>query len=185
MPRPGPSNDWGFPRWRPYDGSGREAAPVRRCDREGCDRPGTCPAPKAPDRPERWWFCRAHAAEYNRNWDYFRHAPEAEAEAAAAREDRESRAWARARHWAWAGPGDGSRSRAELDALGLLELPTDADGAAVKAAYRRLAKESHPDLNPGDSAAAERFRAIQAAYRVLTRAARRAGAPAAAQSAPG
>ncbi len=68
--RPTRSNDWGFPRWRGY-GSGREAQAVRLCDRDGCDAPGDCPAPKSPNNPERWYFCRDHAAEYNRGWDYF------------------------------------------------------------------------------------------------------------------
>jgi len=65
MARQTRSNDWGFPRWRSY-GSQRQAAQVRLCDREGCDLPGEHPAPKSPNRPERWYFCEAHAAEYNR-----------------------------------------------------------------------------------------------------------------------
>ena len=64
------SNDWGFPRWRGY-GSAREAEPVRQCDRHGCGEPGDRPAPKSPNSPERWYFCERHAAEYNRNWNYF------------------------------------------------------------------------------------------------------------------
>ena len=42
------SSDWGFPRWRGY-GAEREAVQVRLCDRHGCDQPGDCPAPKAPN----------------------------------------------------------------------------------------------------------------------------------------
>ena len=49
-------------------------------------------------------------------------------------------------------------------------LKSDADFKAVKAAYRRLAKEHHPDRKPGDKEAAKRFHAIQAAYDVLRRA---------------
>src|SRR5215470_17752490 len=64
------SNDWGFPRWREY-GASREAEAVRKCDRHGCDEPGDRPAPKSPNSPDRWYFCQAHAAEYNRNWNYF------------------------------------------------------------------------------------------------------------------
>ena len=56
-----------------------------------------------------------------------------------------------------AGPGDGSRSRDEMRALDVLELDADADFTAVKAAYRRLAKEHHPDLKPGDKEAAEQL----------------------------
>ena len=44
---------------------------VRLCDRDGCDEPGDRPAPKAPNSRERWYFCEAHAAEYNKNWNYF------------------------------------------------------------------------------------------------------------------
>ena len=64
------SADWGFPRWRGY-GTERETVKVRLCDRHGCTLPGDCPAPKAPNSPERWWFCPDHAGEYNRHWDYF------------------------------------------------------------------------------------------------------------------
>jgi DnaJ-class molecular chaperone len=37
----------------------------------------------------------------------------------------------------------------------------------VKTAWRKLAKENHPDIRPGDSNAAVRFQAVQAAYEVL------------------
>ena len=49
----------------------------------------------------------------------------------------------------------------------MLELEPDADFAAIRAAWRRLAKASHPDACPGDADAAERFRAVQAAWDVL------------------
>ena len=70
MARQRRSDDWGFPRWRSY-GSTRQAEAVRLCDRHGCDLPGDRPAPKSPNSPDRWYFCEAHAAEYNRNWNYF------------------------------------------------------------------------------------------------------------------
>src|SRR2546423_8210195 len=65
------SDDWGFPRWRSYGEKGRTAAKVRLCDREGCNEIGDRPAPKAPHSRERWYFCETHAAEYNKNWNYF------------------------------------------------------------------------------------------------------------------
>lgn len=37
----------------------------------------------------------------------------------------------------------------------------------IKKAYRKIAKESHPDLNPGDAKAAERFKAAASAYDLL------------------
>lgn len=167
------SNDWGFPRWRPYDSAGRTPEAQRLCDREDCTLPGTCPAPKAPNRPDRWYFCPDHAAEYNRNWNYFDALSAEDAANQQAEEERSARGYERARHWAW-GDGDGSRSRAELDALRLFDLPPDADEAQVKAAHRRLAKENHPDVNPADPDAARRFQAAQAAYEVLRAASLRA-----------
>ena len=72
--------------------------------------------------------------------------------------------------WKWAGPGDGSRTRDEMCALDALELDSDADFKAVKAAHRRLVKQTHPDANAGDEEAAKRFKQVQAAYDVLKKA---------------
>ena len=162
------SDDWGFPRWRPY-GKSRDAARVRTCDRDGCDAHGDRPAPKRPNSPERWYFCEAHAAEYNRNWDYFTGLDAEQAAAREAGESAEASAFRQAQHWQWGGPGDGSRSRDEMRALEALELDSDADFGAVKSAYRRLAKENHPDLRPGDEGAAKRFQQVKAAFDVLRR----------------
>lgn len=170
MARARRSNDWGFPRWRSYDDGRRAATAQRVCDHAGCELPGVCPAPKAPDRPERWWFCAAHAAEYNRGWNYFDALSEEEAAAYQAADARTREGYARASDWQWS-RGDGSRSSAELDALDLFGLPPDASEQDVKAAYRQIAKAHHPDLNPGNEDAAERFRRAQAAYEVLRAAA--------------
>ena len=177
MAKPTRSDDWGFPRWRPYGSKGRAAARVRLCDREGCNEPGDRPAPKAPNSPERWMFCEAHAAEYNKGWNYFAGLTPEEAARRAAEEESGASAFRRSAHYAWTGPGDGNRSRDEMRALDVLELEDDADFKAVKAAYRRLAKEHHPDRHKGDKEAAKRFHAIQAAYDVLRKAEeRRTGA---------
>lgn len=140
---------------------------MRTCDRHGCVEPADCPAPKAPNSPERWWFCQEHAAEYNRGWNYFEGLSDEEAASREANERRDAGGFTQSRHNAWAGPGDGSRSRDEMRALDVLECEADADFETIRTAYRRLAKESHPDVNPGDDAAAKRFQAVQAAYDVL------------------
>ncbi|MEA3016793.1 MAG: hypothetical protein QOI38_1515 [Sphingomonadales bacterium] len=163
------SNDWGFPRWRGY-GSGRGAQQVRLCDRDGCEEPGDRPAPKSPNSPERWYFCERHAAEYNRNWNYFEGLTAEDAAAREAEETRGAEGFRKANFYGWGGPGDGSRSPDEMRALGVLELDSDAGFEEVKAAYRRLAKASHPDVAPGDADAAARFQAAQAAYEVLRKA---------------
>ena len=53
------------------------------------------------------------------------------------------------------------------DLYSVLGVPTTADADAIKAAYRKLARENHPDANPGDAAAEERFKEISHAYDVL------------------
>ena len=163
------SNDWGFPRWRGYGGN-REATTVRLCDRHGCEEPGDCPAPKAPNLPDRWYFCQRHAAEYNQKWDYFEGLDKAEKQARAKAEQSENAGYAEAQHYGWAGSGDGSRSADEMRALDLLELEADADFASVKKAFRAKAKLVHPDVRPGDAEAAKQFQALSVAYEVLKQA---------------
>src|SRR5919202_6195971 len=50
----------------------------------------------------------------------------------------------------------------------VLGLSSGATEEQVKAAYRKLARKFHPDLNPGDKAAEERFKELQEAYDVLS-----------------
>ena len=166
MSRARRTNDWGFPRWRGY-GSGNDAAPVRMCDRAGCHERGDCPAPKSPNSPERWYFCQAHAAEYNSGWDYFAGLTKEEAAQREQRETADNSGYKEAAHYGWGGSGDGSRSRDEMKALEMLGLDPDADFEAVKKAWRAKAKEVHPDVKPGDAAAAEEFRKLQVSYEVL------------------
>jgi curved DNA-binding protein CbpA len=46
-------------------------------------------------------------------------------------------------------------------------VPKDADAKTIKAAYYKEAKKSHPDLNPNDAQAKERFQKLAAAYELL------------------
>ena len=55
----------------------------------------------------------------------------------------------------------------ETDFYELLECERGADEASLKSAYRRLAMKWHPDKNPGDTAAEQRFKAISQAYDCL------------------
>jgi curved DNA-binding protein len=50
----------------------------------------------------------------------------------------------------------------------ILGVSRDADEKEIKRAFRRLAREHHPDVNPGDSQAEERFKEINEAYEVLS-----------------
>ncbi|GMA32632.1 DnaJ C-terminal domain-containing protein [Litorihabitans aurantiacus] len=56
----------------------------------------------------------------------------------------------------------------EKDFYAMLGVPKDADDAAVKKAYRKLARTHHPDQNPGDAKAEARFKEIGEAYAVLS-----------------
>jgi DnaJ-class molecular chaperone len=55
----------------------------------------------------------------------------------------------------------------------VLGVGRSATGDEIKTAYRKLARKFHPDLNPGDKAAEERFKELQEAYDVLSDAEKR------------
>ena len=57
---------------------------------------------------------------------------------------------------------------AEKDFYAVLGVPHDADAAEIKKAYRKKARTLHPDANPGDSAAEQRFKEVGEAYSVLS-----------------
>ena len=50
------------------------------------------------------------------------------------------------------------------DPYEVLGVSRDASDEDIKKAYRRLAKQYHPDVNPGDKQAEEKMKEINAAY---------------------
>ena len=60
-----------------------------------------------------------------------------------------------------------------MDLYALLGVTRTASAADIDRAYRRLARRYHPGVNPGDGAAADRYRQLQEAYAVLADAERR------------
>jgi curved DNA-binding protein len=50
----------------------------------------------------------------------------------------------------------------------ILGVPPDADNKVIKQTYRKLARKHHPDVNPGNKEAEEKFKTINEAYEVLS-----------------
>jgi len=154
-------------------------------------------APKARNRlNEYWWFCLDHVREYNKAWDYYAGMSEAEIERhmrddvtwqrptwpmgqwrvreAAVREGMFDGGFAFGQGWSGEAAEE-SRSEArrrrartpEEKALAELDLDPPVDFPTIKARYRELAKQHHPDINGGDKAAEERLKRINEAYNTL------------------
>src|SRR4051794_4158158 len=61
-----------------------------------------------------------------------------------------------------------TRDFIEKDYYAVLGVPQDADASAIKKAYRQLARDLHPDKNPGNTEAENRFKEVSEAYDVLS-----------------
>src|SRR5258706_1635950 len=57
---------------------------------------------------------------------------------------------------------------AKQDYYELLGVPRKASAKDIRTAFRKLARKYHPDLNPGDKSAEEKFKQLQEAYDVLS-----------------
>src|SRR5271167_297771 len=73
-----------------------------------------------------------------------------------------------------AGSGQLGARRSMKDPYEILGVQKTDTAHAIRAAYRKLAKKHHPDLNPGKPEAAERFKEISVAYELLSDAEKRA-----------
>ena len=57
---------------------------------------------------------------------------------------------------------------AKRDYYDVLGVGRNADAKEIKRAYRKLAKKYHPDMNPGDKNAEQKFKEITEAYNILS-----------------
>lgn len=173
------------------------AAPVaRHCDMPGCAAGAEHKAPKHRGLDDYYWFCFAHAQEYNKAWDYFSGMTQSDIERHIEQSflwDRPTRrfdqgsiyeqlyrkAW-QERNFTEETPREfGSDGRAgfrftaeqtatpEAQAMALMGLAPPLNIDMIKARYKELVKKYHPDLHPGDKKAEEMIKSINMSYTIL------------------
>jgi hypothetical protein len=173
----------------------------RRCEHPGCLQAATSKAPKSRERlNEHYWFCQAHAGEYNRTWNFFAGMSEAEIERRraeaitgdqptwqfrASKFSREAAAFAagagrfadplgifRAARRRAEEPSEPDRrlGRLERNALADLDLHDAASKTEIRSRYAELLKRCHPDSNGGDRSAEHKLHRVLKAYKVLQKA---------------
>ena len=171
--------------------------PQRPCDAPGCAAAGEFRAPRSRSALNDYvWFCLPHVREYNSAWDYYKGMGPAEIEANLRQDTGWQRpTWPLGRlggnsrfsaeyladplgilrdtplHAQRTRPREEKREappelRAALDVLG---LAWPVDMPALRARYKELAKQLHPDLNGADRVAEERMKDVNRAYSLLRR----------------
>ena len=159
---------------------------IKKCDFPNCTKTGMCRAPKDRFLSKYWHFCREHAAEYNKNWNYYANMTADEIE-----DD-----------WEQSVFGPNARNKAtQIDtaeylkflddfingrtprtnvqkksaipaevaaALRSMELPLTATWRDVQLQYRKMAKLYHPDTTKlRGKSAGDKFATISSAYQTL------------------
>ena len=170
-----------------YEDPDNQPPPSPSCEVEGCEEAGLYPAPKSRHNlNERRHFCLEHVREYNKKWNYFDGYSE-EQIYTQMREDMVGNrpTWpssiplkleARLHEFIRRFTKDGGNASAkpmktaltkEAQALETLGLGPQADTKSIKTKYRELVKRYHPDKNPDNPKAIERFKIISEAYMIL------------------
>jgi len=170
----------------------------RACEHPGCRLAGSTRAPKSRDLlGEHYWFCQAHAGEYNRSWNFFAGMSEDEVRARItddltsggrptwpfkaspkSREASAARGFFRDPFNLFAGSAqareraarDRSLGRLEIQALADLDLEPGVERGAIRARYAELVKRCHPDANGGDRSAEHKLQRVIRAYKTLRKA---------------
>ena len=155
---------------------------IKKCEHENCQKAGTCRCPKTRDLREYWFFCPEHAAEYNKNWNYYAGMSADEIEEdwerqtfGAPLKDKDTANADEAEYVKFLNDFITGRSTFDkmpkkaalpgpvMSALKVFDLPITASWREVGARYRALAKLHHPDR----SGSATEFAKVSAAYQTL------------------
>lgn len=158
----------------------------------GCNECADYRAPKDRSLNEYHWFCRDHVAAYNNAWNFFSGMNPGDVENYVVeslhgmRPTRPFSDWSKTyeeleeeiRNFRW-GRGSNTHkssnkqqrgrdpSTPQRDALKVLGLEETLDFNVIKTRYKELAKQLHPDLNPGNAEAEERLKHVNMAYTIL------------------
>lgn len=174
--------------------SQEKAQPRRGCEHPGCCAEGAYPAPKSRAQPRHYlWFCLEHVRAYNAQWNYYRGMSMDEiyeAQDFAAKGERLTKPFKDFRRHPllyqllqkniafFATMGRRSvhqesryaqvvLTRQQHKALAVLELTWPCEPEVVKRRFKELAKKHHPDVNPQDAHATQRFIKLNEAYAVM------------------
>lgn len=144
----------------------------KRCDHPDCRLAGSAKAPKSRDMPnDHYWFCQRHAAEYNKNWNFYAGMSEAQIRA----EQETERMTGGRPTWSFKADAN-SREAAAMaardarhfaDPFGIFRAQQRRAEAERSAAERRLGKLERQALADLDLEATADGAAIKARYKEL------------------
>ncbi len=167
---------------------------VRMCEMPGCDLEGDFRAPKDRELHEYYNLCQEHVTEYNKAWNFFEDMTEEEIQTHIRNNIYGQRpTWRqnpnkdyteelyrkaeqtysyneenpRSERYRKTSEGLIHEDTPETEAMMIMELSPPLTLAGIKKQYKSLAKQFHPDFNPGDKAAEDRLKEINMAYTIL------------------
>ena len=158
---------------------------IKKCDFSGCTKAGTCRAPKTRELKEYWHFCQAHAAEYNKNWNYYANMTPEEIEedwekqtfgsTTSNKNSKDSTDYIKFLNDFLTGrnsfdkvPPKKTLPAPIMGAFKTLGVPITASWREIGVKYRALAKRYHPDTTH-ESDSGKMFAKISDAYQTLKR----------------
>ncbi len=158
---------------------------THKCDHPGCTKAGEFRAPKDKTLKDYYWFCLDHVQEYNARWNYYANEEETPEQEAFKHRTRFRGFHSKIKYkfgcdldeeleflHGFSGYDKVTNniyfSQEDRREMKSLELDTENFSVEnLKKQYKKLAKSCHPDLNPNDKEAEEKFKRLTAAYKKL------------------